>query len=82
MDTLHFEWPRRDRGSGRPLGADVARSEDANLSDVEVFMLRGRRLQAQTIGGLWHRAVGKLQRLLRRAHGGPGAPLPPGRSGV
>ena len=53
MDTLHFEpqsfhSPRVKRLFG---DQEAPRIDEMNLSELEVFMLRGRRLQAQTIGG-------------------------------
>jgi hypothetical protein len=77
MDTLHFEWRDFDGTRGdRPVADHAVRITDVNLSEVEIFMLRGRRLQAQAIGGLWRRAVGRLGRMLGGTHGHA---LPPGR---
>jgi len=38
---------------------------DMNVSELEVFMLRGRRLQARTMGDAVAWLVGKLGRLMR-----------------
>jgi hypothetical protein len=54
------------------------RNDELNLSEVEVFMLRGRRLQAQAIGGALCQAFAKLRRLLRRSDGDAGPPQQPG----
>ena len=40
------------------------RIDDMNVSELEVFMLRGRRLQARAMGGAIGRLFGKLRRLL------------------
>jgi hypothetical protein len=81
MDTLHLE-PQSfhsPRG-GRPLRDHEARRiDEVNLSEVEVFMLRGRRLQAQAVGEAVRRAFAKLRRLLRHGHGDAGAARQPGR---
>jgi hypothetical protein len=61
MDTLNFDFERYSPQSRRDDGQSLA---ETNLSDVEVFMLRGRRLQAQTLGRAWRRAVARLRRLL------------------
>ena len=81
MDTLHFEPRRFDGPHGRRLSADheARRIDEKNLSEVEVLMLRGRRLQAQTVGGALGRAFAKLRDLLRRRHGDVEAPRQPGR---
>jgi hypothetical protein len=71
MDTLSFE-PERFHGP-QSRGDDDASRIRENLSDVEVYMLRGRRLQAQAVGGALRRGFGKLRRLLRRGHGSAGA---------
>jgi hypothetical protein len=83
MDTLHFE-PRGFHPEGRhpegrlPFRDEQTRgSDELNLSEVEVFMLRGRRLQAQAIGGALRQGVAKLRRLLRRSDGDAGSQ--PGR---
>jgi hypothetical protein len=75
MDTLHFE-PRsfHSRQVGRLFGDDDRHpADEMNLSDIDVFMLRGRRLQAQVIGGALRRAFARLGRLLR-ASGSAQAP--------
>jgi hypothetical protein len=41
------------------------RIDDMNLSELEVFMLRGRRLQARAMGDAIGSLLGKLKRLLR-----------------
>jgi hypothetical protein len=61
MDTLNFDFERYSPQSRRDDEQSLA---ETNLSDVEVFMLRGRRLQAQTLGRAWRRAVARLRRLL------------------
>jgi hypothetical protein len=80
MDTLHFEQSFQGP-QGRRLSRDdeTRRIDEANLSEVEVFMLRGRRLQAAAIGGALRQAFAKLRRLLRRGHGDSGSPRQPGR---
>ena len=81
MDTLHFE-PQsfHSRQVRRLFGDDPARRiEDMNLSELEVFMLRGRRLQAQVIAGAVRRAFGKLGRLLSGSRGVSASPRQPGR---
>jgi hypothetical protein len=75
MDTLHYEprsfhSPQASRvfHDKRPRAID-----DMNLSELEVFMLRGRRLQAQAMGGVLRSLFAKLGRLLRRSdHGTAG----------
>jgi hypothetical protein len=81
MDTLHFEPQGFHNPEGRRLfrDHDAARIDEMNLSEVEVFMLRGRRLQAQAIGGALRQAFAKLGRLLRRGHERSDAPRQPGR---
>jgi hypothetical protein len=80
MDTLYFEPPRfQEPGLVRSVRDYETRIGEVNLSEIEVFMLRGRRLQAQAMGGWWRRGFGKLRRLLSGSHPGPAAPLPPGR---
>jgi len=44
------------------------RIDDMNVSELEVFMLRGRRLQARAMGEAFGWLLGKLRRVLR----GPG----------
>ena len=71
MDTLHFE-PQSFHGRevSRLFADDRPRRiDDMNVSEPEVFMLRGRRLQAQAIGDVLRDALAKLRRLLRRPHG-------------
>jgi hypothetical protein len=71
MDTLHFEPPSFHSPDGSHAPDDRARrSDEMNLSDVDVFMLRGRRLQAQVIGDALRRAFAKLPHLLRRRNKG------------
>jgi hypothetical protein len=63
MDTLHFD----------PLNFksyEPRRIDETNLSEVEVFMLRGRRLQAQAIGGALRKGFARLRRVLGRLHPG------------
>jgi len=81
MDTLHFELQSFHSPEGRRLfqDHDARRIDEKNLSEVEVFMLRGRRLQAQAIGGALRHAFAKLRRLLRRSHGNSGSTRQPGR---
>jgi hypothetical protein len=80
MDTLHFEPERFRAEGGRSFRDDEAgRTQDVNLSEVEVFMLRGRRLQAQAIGGALRQTFAKLRRLLRRSHGRSGSTRQPSR---
>ena len=66
MDTLNFDFerysPRRRR--------DEQSLAQPNLSDIDVFMLRGRRLQAQAIGEALRRGVARLRRLLLRQPAG------------
>ena len=75
MDTLHFEPPSFHGPDARHTRDDRARrSDEMNLSDLDVFMLRGRRLQAQVVGGALRRAFANLPHLLRRSvrqHGCP-----------
>ena len=67
MDTLNFDFerygPQSRRDDASPIGD--------NLSDVEVYMLRGRRLQAQALGAALRGVFGRLRRLLRRGHDAP-----------
>jgi hypothetical protein len=80
MDTLHFEQSFQGPQGRRPSRDDETRRiDEANLSEVEVFMLRGRRLQAQAIGGALRQAFAKLRRLLRRSRGDSGSPRQPRR---
>jgi hypothetical protein len=81
MDTLHFEPQSFHNPQDSRLLRDqeAHRIDDMNLSEVEVFMLRGRRLQAQAVGGALRRAFAKLRRLLRRSAGDAGSPRQPGR---
>ena len=81
MDTLHFEPPSSHGPQSRrlPAGHEARQIDELNLSEVEVFMLRGRRLQAQAIGGALRHAFAKLRRLLRRSHGNSGSTRQPGR---
>jgi hypothetical protein len=74
MDTLHFEPPSfHSRRVRRLFGDDNARRfDEVNLSEPEVFMLRGRRLQAQVIGEALRHAFAKLRRLLS-FHGDSGS---------
>jgi hypothetical protein len=74
MDTLHFEPLNFHSPEGRRLSRDpgARRIDEMNLSEVEVFMLRGRRLQAQVVGGALRRAWAKVPRLLRRGRAEPG----------
>jgi hypothetical protein len=74
MDTLHFEPPNFHSPEGRRLSrdAEARHIDEMNLSEVEVFMLRGRRLQAQAIGGALRRTWAMLPRLLRHGHAEPG----------
>jgi hypothetical protein len=73
MDTLHFA-PRDFDGRGEMRPSDTGyRIDEPNLSDVEVFMLRGRRLQAQAVGGGLRRGLAALRRLLRGRHRGSDA---------
>jgi hypothetical protein len=76
MDTLNFEPERFDSPQSRRDDESLVAA--TNLSDVEVFMLRGRRLQAQAVGGALRRGLAKLRRLLRRSHGQVGSPRQPG----
>jgi len=74
MDTLHFERPSFHSPEGRHSRDDEARRlDETNLSDVDVFMLRGRRLQAQVVGGALRSAWAKLHHLLRRSDDGSGS---------
>ena len=75
MDTLHFEPRSFHRRQVRLLFRDCHRhrADETNLSDIDVFMLRGRRMQAQVIGGALRRAFAKLSRPLR-ASGSAQAP--------
>jgi hypothetical protein len=68
MDTLHFEPQSFHSRQVRRLFGDheSRRFDEMNLSEPEVFMLRGRRLQAQTIGGALRYAFAKLRRLVNR----------------
>lgn len=53
------------------------RIDDMNVSELEVFMLRGRRLQARAMGEGIGWLFGKLRRLLRgssRTSTSPGQP--------
>jgi hypothetical protein len=77
MDTLHFEPQGFHNPEGKLRDHDAPRIDEMNLSEVEVFMLRGRRLQAQAIGGALRQGVAKLRRLLRRSDGDAGSQ--PGR---
>jgi hypothetical protein len=61
MDTLHFDPPNSKSYEPR-------RIDEMNLSEVEVFMLRGRRLQAQAIGGALRKGLARLRRVLGRLH--------------
>jgi hypothetical protein len=74
MDTLHFEPETFHGPEGRRSFRDdeAGRTQDVNLSEVEVFMLRGRRLQAQAIGWALRQALASLRRLLRRSRSDPG----------
>jgi hypothetical protein len=78
MDTLHFEPERfrkpRDR---RLFWNHEARIDEVNLSEPEIFMLRGRRLQARAIGGAVRHGLAKLRHLLRGGRGDPRAPRHP-----
>lgn len=82
MDTLHFEPQTFHDPEGRRLLQDyeARRIDELNLSEVEVFMLRGRRLQAQAVGGALRRSFAKLRRLLRRSYGDSGSCRQPGRN--
>ena len=78
MDTLHFEpqsfhSPRVKRLFG---DQEAPRIDEMNLSELEIFMLRGRRLQAQTIGEAVRQAFAKLRRLLRGSDGDAGSRQP------
>ena len=70
MDTLNFE-PRSfhssqvERMFSKQDGAPI---DDMNLSDLEVFMLRGRRMQARAIGGELRSIFAKLAKLWRGDH--------------
>jgi hypothetical protein len=78
MDTLHFESRRFRPEVQLPFREEQRRgSNELNLSEVEVFMLRGRRLQAQVIGGALRQGIASLRRLLRRSDGDAGSQ--PGR---
>jgi hypothetical protein len=66
MDTLHFDLLKFENDPPR-------RIDELNLSELEVFMLRGRRLQAQTIGAAWRRGSSRLRRLLRSFHPSSGS---------
>ena len=68
MDTLSFEPERFHSPQSRP--DEQGRIAAPNLSDVEVFMLRGRRLQAQVVGQALQRGLAKLRRLMWRAGAG------------
>jgi hypothetical protein len=81
MDTLHFE-PQsfHSRRVRHLFGDDRARRiDDTNVSEPEVFMMRGRRLQVQAIGDVLRDVLAKLHRLLRRSHHDAGAPRHAGR---
>ena len=78
MDTLHFEpqsfhSPRVKRLFG---DQEAPRIDEMNLSELEILMLRGRRLQAQTIGEAVRQAFAKLRRLLRGSDGDAGSRHP------
>jgi hypothetical protein len=78
MDTLHFE-PRSFHSPqvGRMFGDQpVTRIDDLNLSELEVFMLRGRRLQALAMGEALREVFTKLGRLLRGSGDEPGSRHP------
>jgi hypothetical protein len=66
MDTLHFEPHSFHSRQVRRLFGDheARRFDEVNLSEPEVFMLRGRRLQAQVVGGALRHAFARLRRLL------------------
>jgi hypothetical protein len=78
MDTLHFEPERFRKPPDRRLFWNhEARIDEVNLSEPEIFMLRGRRLQARAIGGAVRHGLAKLRHLLRGGRGDPGAPRHP-----
>jgi hypothetical protein len=69
MDTLHFD----------PLNSKTYQSrrmEEMNLSELETFMLRGRRLQAQAIGDALRNGFARLRRLFAGAGQAHGAHRP------
>jgi hypothetical protein len=68
MDTFHFEPQSVHSRQVRRLFGDhePRRFDEMNLSEPEVFMLRGRRLQAHVIGDALRHALAKLRSLLNR----------------
>jgi hypothetical protein len=78
MDTLHFEpesfrSPPDRRLSWNP---EAPRIDEVNLSEPEIFMLRGRRLQARTMGGALRHGLAKLRHLVGGRRGGSRARHP------
>ena len=68
MDRFAIEPQSFYAHQSRLLFRDQAprRIDDMNLSELEVFMLRGRRLQARAMGDGFRQLLGKLRRLLHR----------------
>ncbi len=54
------------------------RIDNMNVSELEVFMLRGRRLQARAMGEAIGWLFGKLRRVLRGSGDVPTSPRHPG----
>jgi len=73
MDTLHFDPVYLKNYQPR-------RIDEMNLSEVEVFMLRGRRLQAQAIGGALRKGFARLRRLVAGSQRVRGARRPASHS--
>jgi hypothetical protein len=75
MDTLHFE-PQSFHSPrvSRVFGDRTRRIDEVNLSEPEIFMLRGRRLQAQLIAGALRRVLAKLRYFVRRSDDDPPRP--------